>query len=209
MGRGRPRTRRIIARVILPRCAPALLSPPYLSALPPSPRALCLALMRTYVRTYTRVSICMREKSERKKIPVARGGRGGRERGRGIRGAGGQGRGVEALEEEVRGQPHSRRGRRDAHRATPTRKAFSTKPSSSSPSSFFSSSCPSFLLPGLLLLPPSRFSRFFPLASTKRADRARTHGASSLNRTVRYTYTDTEFLAYQQEYFGTFCHRIK
>lgn len=40
---------------------------------------------------------------------------------------------MEALEEEVRGQPHSRRGRRDAHRATPTRKSFSTRPSSSSP----------------------------------------------------------------------------
>lgn len=72
----------------------------------------------------------MREKPERKEILVARGG-GARVAGAagngGERGPGKQqGKGVEALEEEVRGQPHSRRGRRDAHRATPTRKAFST-----------------------------------------------------------------------------------
>lgn len=150
MGRGRPRTRRIIARVILPRCAGS----PFLSLsfrLALLPRAFCLALMRTYVHTY----VCTRElASACERSPSVR-----RSRSRGAAGAagngvegngGGQGKGVEALEEEVRGQPHSRRGRRDAHRATPTRKAFSTKPSSSSPSSFFSSSFPSFLLPGLL-----------------------------------------------------------
>jgi len=54
-------------------------------------------------------------------------GRGwGRGRGRGGRTA------VEALEEEVRGQPYSRRGRRDAHRATPTRGSFLARLSSSS-----------------------------------------------------------------------------
>lgn len=131
MGRGRPRTRRIIARVILPRLCRG--SPfPSLS--------FRLAFCRTFcthacTRTYARVSICMREKlGRKKKNPAARAARGEQRR------AWRRGRGVEALEEEVRGQPHSRRSRRDAHRATPTRKSFSTKPSSSSPSSFSSSS---------------------------------------------------------------------
>lgn len=54
VGRGRPRTRRIIARVILPRCAGS----PFLSLsfrLAPLPRAFCLALMRAYVHASTYV----------------------------------------------------------------------------------------------------------------------------------------------------------
>lgn len=170
--RGRPRTRRIIARVILPRCAPALLFFPHLSALP---SCLVLSTSRSCVRTYVRTYVCTRElasaceRSSSVRRSRSRGGRQGRP-GTGWRGTGEQGKGVEALEEEVRGQPHSRRGRRDAHRATPTRKVFSTKPLV-----FFT-----FFL--LLLLVPflssartslpvrSRFFRFFPLASTKRAE---------------------------------------
>lgn len=86
VGRGRPRTRRIIARVISPsRCARARGSPflfPYLSALPSSCLALSASCVRTVRYIHARVSICMREKPERKEILVARGmgGRGGRER---------------------------------------------------------------------------------------------------------------------------------
>lgn len=82
VGRGRPRTRRIIARVILPRCAGSPF--PSLSfRLALLPRAFCLALMRTYVRTYVRTrelaSACERSPSVRRSRSRAGGGRGGRE----------------------------------------------------------------------------------------------------------------------------------
>lgn len=194
---GRPRTRRIIARVILPRCA--RFSPlPSLSLL----HARTRACVRACVCMYTRVSICMRERPARKE----RESSGRDERDEGGRG----GRGVEALEEEVRGHPHSRRGRRDAHQATPTRKSFSTKPSSSSPllsrffTFFFFSSCVLFVSfpPGSP--PPSPFARaFFRLflrslswcVHTKRADLLAR--ISSLNRTVQLP---AKFLACQQGY---------
>lgn len=178
MGRGRPRTRRIIARVILPRCAGS----PFLSLsfrLAPLPRAFCLALTRAYVRTCeyvrTRELASARERGPSVRRSWSRGAAGAAgARGSGARGE--QGKGVEALEEEVRGQPHSRRGRRDAHRATPTRKAFSTEPSSSSPSSFFSSASLPFFCPSFS--PLARASSFASFRSRPRnaPAGARTHG---------------------------------
>lgn len=79
MERGRPRTRRIIARVILPRLCRLSFSFLYLSALPSA----VLSASRACVRTYTRVSICMQEKlGEREESrPRARAERGGQARG--------------------------------------------------------------------------------------------------------------------------------
>ena len=115
MERGRPRTRRIIARVILPRCdacvylSLSLSLSLFLSLLLLSPLPLCLRgphwIHRPCVRELT--SACERRLlSPRIGEPSEAGRSGG------------------ARAKEVRGQPHSRRGRRDAHRATPTRKSF-------------------------------------------------------------------------------------
>lgn len=94
MGRGRPRTRRIIARVILPWCAgsPFLSLSFHLALL----RAFCLTLMRTYVHANTYVctrelaSACERSPSVRRSW--SRAGRQGRP-GTGKRGTGGEGAG--------------------------------------------------------------------------------------------------------------------
>ena len=108
--RGRPRTRRIIARVILPRRSVSV----FLSF--PLPIFLWFAsvsLARTgfpgpCVRELT--SACERSLMHRRDRTKLEG--------------------AEVPEHEVRGQPHSRRGRRDAHRATPTRKSFCSNLSS-------------------------------------------------------------------------------
>lgn len=157
------------------------------------------ACVRTYVRKRELASACERSsgiRRTRSREPAGPDGRTAED--------GGQGRGVEALEEEVRGQPHSRRGRRDAHRATPTRKSFSTKPSSS------------LRLLFLLLLvfprPPApsvplaaRPVSFSALSACVHETRRAREGPSALWRTVRYVCADTKFLAYQQEYFGASC----
>lgn len=82
VGRGRPRTRRIIARVILPRCARLSFSFPIF---PPCLLASCfLPRAHAYVRTYVRTYVCTRElASACERSPSVRRSRsrGGRERG--------------------------------------------------------------------------------------------------------------------------------
>lgn len=138
-------------------CRLSLLFFPYLFTLP---SAFCCVRIRTHARTRELASACERSPKRKKSPAVHESGRdeGQRER-----------KGVEALEEEVRGQPHSRRSRRDAHRATPTRKSllFETRLLRSLPSSplqFASSSTPSSFASSYSPL-------FFPRSFTKYHER--------------------------------------
>lgn len=138
-----------------------------------SPRAFCLALMRTYVRTYirmyTRVSICMREKPERKEIPVARGGR---QRGRGEWGS----RGKEWKRLRKRSEVSRTLDEADA---TPTERHPREKPSPRSPRLLH-------LLPSSLPLVPFPSSTSLPLLALLSLLSARVHEMRWLCEDLRF-----------------------